>query len=270
MIMELKLIIVFLSMLLISCAQVPEKNAEVKINKAPQPNHLRLLQGPWEDIHHRVYYVEDTSYKVFEFRKCNTRQFELRGDTLNYFAMADREDTYRAIIINISKDSLILQTKLSGTRKFWRPSVETLKKDTVTLDIIRVDEKKIMGNNFVFRLLSDYEEHVFLQVYLKECKDSCERLVHDLYFRWGDCNITSTGLIVYEIKKDLLIMYSEVEDDEHMDNRYPHYSTEYTKETYAIRKSGEIIRLKTERGKKDSLIVKEVLEKQTELKWRKD
>jgi len=273
--MKIKLIGIFMSVLFFSCRQ-QEKKAEInegagaekrEVKTSPQINYLKLIQGPWQDSLD-VYYVDGENYRIFEFRKFYSHKFELNGNEISYFAMRDRMETYKCLVTRITKDSLIIRSG-RGTRKFWRPAKETLQKDTISLDVIKVNEKKILTNTFVFSLLSDYEEHIFLQVHLKDCKDSCVRLVHDFSYRWGNCNATINGEAVYEINNGYLIIYSEVEDIEHMDDRYPHSTTEYIKETYAFRKTGDIVRMKIEKGNKNPDLVKEVQNKLAELKWKK-
>ncbi len=233
-------------------------------------DHLKLLQGAWQNDKNEIYYVNDNSYSVFEFKKFSKHYFELAQDTLNFFAMIDLIDTRNSIIVAISKDSLIVKCADEVIRRFWRPSSEALQKDTVMFTVINKEIKIIAGNELVFSVISDYEDHFFLQVHLKNCTDSCVKLVHDLWFRGGNCNWTSKGEGVYEVKKDSLIIYSEDEEIEHMDDTHPHGSTDYIKEIYLIRKNGRIVRVKTEKGEAGSKTALEFFKKYSELKWKKN
>jgi len=106
--------------------------------------------------------------------------------------------------------------------------------------IISIETRKILGNRFEFSLRSDYENHSFLQI-INLDKAAVKPLREDMYFKGGDCNVSSSTRAAYEVKKDTLLIYSEDEVIEHFDDTHPHPHTSYTIHAWVFRKSGEIV-----------------------------
>lgn len=262
------ILVVLLSFCLLSSCEPENKTIETK---TAVPDYYNLMQGAWETADHEIYYIDGFNYKIFQ-KQFYTGDFSLNHDTIDNWSLMDFP--YKSLITSISTDSLKLKNIASGkVYLLSRPSEVSLKKDTVSVkpdSIISVKNIRIYNNTFEFSIRSDYEEHCFLQIKMKNCSDSCIRLTHDVWFDGGNCNSDVKMEAVYELVKDKLIFYIDDTYVEHMNDNDPHSFTDYIKETYVIRKSGQIIRIKTERDKKDPAIAEEVKTKIIQLGWRED
>jgi len=249
----------------ISCHQASNSQYE---QKQPGIDYTKLLQGAWEDSKHKIYYLKDNRYSIFQSGRFYSNKYSLAHDTLWMPVLIGYSEG--VVITNVSKDSLLVRPlDKKDILRLWRPSIEDLRKDTATVKrdiLIAKSKRKVLGNDFEFSVLSDYDNHIFLKIELKDCKDSCVKLIHDLWFKGGDCNSNAEITSVYEVIKDNLLFYSTEDFVEHFDNTNPHSSTDYTKETYVIRKNAEIVRIKTEHGKNNIDLVKEIETKLDTLK----
>ena len=228
--------------------------------KQPVIDYYKLLQGPWESTGHKIYRIKGNRYLVFEYKSFDSGKYELNFDTLYMQTLLGYNG--KGIIKNITEDSLvIMKLEDKSMVRCYRPTREALKKDTITVkpdSVISKKEVKVFENEFVFSVLADYDQHHFLKIQLKDCKDSCTKLVHDIWFKGGDCNSNMETTTAYELIKDRLIFYTEEDFTEHFDDMHPHSSESYKIETYVIRKNGDIVRIKTESSENNPDLAKEV------------
>jgi hypothetical protein len=123
--------------------------------------------------------------------------------------------------------------------------------------IISIKTRKILGNRFEFSLRSDYENHSFLQI-INLDNATMKPLREDMYFKGGDCNISSSTRAAYEVKKDTLLIYSKDEVIEHFDDTHPHSHSSYTIHAWVFRKSGEIVSVWQKSSRKHPEVEEEV------------
>lgn len=122
---------------------------------------------------------------------------------------------------------------------------------------------KILGNKYTFVKYKEIDREL-LKIFLVKKKDSSIVLELEDSFAYGNCNSNSYGVSSYKIENNKLIVWHYQKDDEHMDDRYHHYTSSTKKETYAIQKKGSIVRLKIEYGKNNVELdkyIRNVLEK---------
>lgn len=122
------------------------------------------------------------------------------------------------------------------------------------------DKKEINSNTYYFIRHSTESWQTLLKIVLVKGKDSTTVLEVDDSYHSGDCNGSTSMAGSYKIENNFLILHNYQVYDEHFDDRYHHYSSSTSKETYAIQKKGSIVRLKTEYGKNDKELNKSIKE----------
>jgi hypothetical protein len=137
--------------------------------------------------------------------------------------------------------------------------VSEVEKDESNEVLLSTTKLMIHRNAYYFHKVALGDYGVALYIDLVKEGDSARVFEDFLYLKGGNCNGRIKLVSYYEVHQDTLFFWSYTENKMLWDVRYPEYSTDMRRETYAIQKKGPIVRLRTDYGDKDSSVWYEVV-----------